>query len=66
MTNNANRPWTGPLYAADCDPRVQQQVQDRLDQWYVRDGRYRPDHPNHATYTGLADKYASEETTNDD
>ena len=65
MTNNANRPSTGPLYAADCDPRVQQKVQDRLDQWYVRDGRYRPDHPNHATYTGLADKYASEDATDD-
>lgn len=65
MTTNGDRPWNGALYSADCDPRVQQEVQDRLDQWYVRDGRYRPDHPNHATYTGLADKYASQESTDD-
>jgi hypothetical protein len=65
MSNNDLRPWNGPLYAADCDPRVQQKVQDRLDEWYVRDGRYRPDHPYHSSYTGLAAKYASEDTTDD-
>ncbi len=52
------------MYSGDCDPRVQQKVQERLDELYVRDGRYRPDHPDHATYTGLFNKYA-EEFSND-
>jgi hypothetical protein len=64
MTTNDTRPWNGALYSATCDPRVQQKVQDRLDELYVRDGRYRPDHPFHSTYTGLFAKYA-EEFTND-
>ena len=65
MTNNDVRPWNAPLHSADCDPRVQQKVQERLDEWYVRDGRYRYDQPLHSCYTGLAAKYANEDTNND-
>lgn len=52
----------------DCDPIQQQAIQDRLDRWYVKDGRYRPDHPMHALYSGLADKYmhTDSELSNDD
>jgi hypothetical protein len=64
MKINDLRAWDGPLYSETCDPRVQQKVQQRLDELYVRDGRYRPDHPNHASYTGLFAKY-QEEFSND-
>ena len=37
-----------------CDPIVQQQRQDELDQRYAEDGRHDPTHPFHAVYTGLA------------
>lgn len=67
MTADDVRPWNGPLYSEDCDPRVQAQTQARLDDLYLRDGRDRPEHPDHCTYTGLADKYGtSEDTSNDD
>lgn len=45
----------------DCDHIEQQQVQDRLDRWYEQDGRHDPSHPQHAHYTGLAEKYATSE-----
>ncbi len=45
----------------DCHPVEQQAVQERLDAWYEADGRHDPAHPNHATYTGLAAKYAEQE-----
>ena len=64
MKINDLRAWDGPLFSEVCDPRVQQKVQERLDELYVRDGRHRPDHPDHATYTGLSAKY-KEESTND-
>lgn len=44
----------------DCHPVEQQAVQERLDSWYVRDGREDPEHPQHSLYTGLAEKYAQE------
>ena len=61
MTPEKARPWNGPLYDTNCNPVEQQAVQDRLDEWYVKDGRYRPDHPMHHLYTGLADKYGAQE-----
>lgn len=45
----------------DCDPVIQQQVQDRLDRMYELDGRSDPTHPMHCLYTGLAEKFAGEE-----
>jgi hypothetical protein len=36
-----------------CDPVVQQQRQDMLDMAYLMDGRDKPDHPHHCTYTAL-------------
>ena len=41
----------------DCNHIEQNAIQERLDRWYIKDGRYRPDHPMHNLYTGLADKY---------
>lgn len=35
------------------DPHVEQRRQDYLDALYLLDGRDSPDHPHHATYTGL-------------
>jgi|GEM_PF-4205000 len=43
---------------SNCNPVEQQAIQDRLDAWYKEDGRHDPRHPAHATYTGLAAKYA--------
>lgn len=42
----------------DCNPAVQNAVQERLDAWYALDGRHNHDHPMHSLYTGLAAKYA--------
>lgn len=50
------------MHNPDCDPVEQQQVQDKLDALYERDGRHDPAHPFHASYTGLALKYAAEES----
>ena len=36
-----------------CDPIEQQARQDELDRLYELDGRNDPNHPLHATYTGL-------------
>lgn len=41
----------------DCNHIEQNAIQERLERWYIKDGRYRPDHPMHALYCGLADKY---------
>lgn len=35
------------------DPLVEQRRQNYLDALYLLDGRDAPDHPRHATYTGL-------------
>jgi len=37
----------------DCSPTEQQARQDELDRLYEQDGRNDPNHPLHATYTGL-------------
>lgn len=44
-------------FDTDCHPAEQQLVQDQLDAWYEADGRHDPSHPQHAHYTGLADKF---------
>jgi hypothetical protein len=41
----------------DCDPVEQQKVQDRLEAWYLEDGRDNPEHPLYSVYTGLAEKF---------
>lgn len=33
--------------------------QQQLETWYDQDGRHDPNHPWHATYTGLALQYAN-------
>lgn len=35
--------------------------QQRLNEWYEKDGRHDKSHPMHALYTGLADKYMNKE-----
>jgi hypothetical protein len=45
----------------DCHPAEQQARQEQLEAWYKKDGRHATDHPDHATYTGLAAKYAAQE-----
>lgn len=47
--------------SSDCNPIEQQARQDQLDALYEADGRHDPAHPDHATYTGLAAKYAQQE-----
>ena len=32
---------------------------ERIEQLYRQDGRHNPDHPWHAHYTGLAEKYGN-------
>lgn len=44
----------------NCNPIEQQKIQDRLEAWYVADGRDNPEHPLHGVYTGLADIYGQE------
>ncbi len=39
------------------DIKAMTKRQKRLDALYVKDGRYRPEHPQHGLYTGLAEKY---------
>ena len=39
----------------DCNPFIQQAVQDKLDRAYVEDGRDNPEHPLHSLYTGLSE-----------
>jgi hypothetical protein len=46
------------------DPNEEQKRQDRLDEWYEKDGRNEKDHPMHSLYTGLADKYMNKEEAN--
>lgn len=41
------------LEANPCNPVRQQLRQDLLDQLYLKAGRDRKNHPQHATYTGL-------------
>ena len=43
------------------NPVEEQKRQDQLDAWYKEDGREDKDHPMHALYTGLADKYMKKE-----
>lgn len=48
-----------PLTMVD---RIEEQKrQKRLEDWYEKDGRADKDHPLHALYTGLAEKYNNEE-----
>lgn len=42
----------------NCNPREQQARQDRLEAAYRADGRHDPAHPDHSTYTGLANSEA--------
>jgi hypothetical protein len=44
----------------NCNPIEQQKIQDRLEAWYVEDGRDNPEHPLHSFYTGLAEKFGQE------
>lgn len=46
------------------NPIEEQKRQDRLDAWYEKDGRKAKDHPMHALYTGLAEKYMNKEQKN--
>jgi len=39
----------------------QMKRQERLNEWYEKDGRHDKNHPMHALYTGLADKYMNKE-----
>ena len=39
------------------DPQYMQARQNRLEKLYIYDGRQNPDHPWHAHYTGLAEKF---------
>lgn len=45
---------------SECNPIEQQKVQERLESWYLKDGRDNPEHPLHSVYTGLAEKYGQE------
>lgn len=49
-----------PHMHPDCCPIEQDAIQQRLDGWYALDGRHNHDHPMHALYTGLAEKYAEQ------
>lgn len=42
-----------PTVEQPCDPVVQQQRQDALEQLYAADGRHDPAHPLHALFSGL-------------
>jgi hypothetical protein len=42
----------------------QQQRQERLEDWYKKDGRGSKRHPMHSLYTGLAEKYMNKEQEN--
>lgn len=46
------------------DPIEEQKRQDRLDEWYKKDGRDSKDHPMRCLYTGLADKYMNKDQKN--
>ena len=45
----------------DCNPIEQEAIQAQLDAWYDMDGRHDPSHPMHSLYTGLAEKYRTED-----
>lgn len=40
--------------------------QERLNMWYEMDGRHDKNHPMHALYTGLAEKYMDKEEVQKD
>jgi hypothetical protein len=42
----------------------EQKRQNRLEDWYQKDGRHEKSHPMHCLYTGLASKYKSEDQSN--
>ena len=44
---------TSHSFMPGCNPLVQQARQEFIDTLYAQDGRDRPDHPLHSTYTGL-------------
>ena len=45
------------------DAAYQNAVQERLERLFQIDGRSNPEHPHHATFTGLAAKYNGISTT---
>lgn len=42
------------------NPIEEQKRQERLEEWYERDGRNKKTHSMYGLYTGLADKYKNE------
>lgn len=38
-----------------------QATQNQLDAWYMEDGRDAKEHPLHSLYTGLAEKYRTQQ-----
>lgn len=49
-----------PVQRLECDPVEQQLRQDFLDHLYLKSDRSNPEHPHHATYTGLFMEFAAE------
>lgn len=43
------------------DPVEENKKQERLDRWFLQDGRDKKEHEFHMLYTGLADKYMNKE-----
>lgn len=66
MSTSDVRPWNGPLYSEDCDPRVQSKVQARLEAWYSLADRANAEPPLRSTYTGLADQFRDKGEHSDD
>lgn len=52
---------TNTTHSTMVNPVEEQKRQDQLEAWYKQDGRESKDHPMHAVYTGLADKYMKKE-----
>ncbi|MFZ9327305.1 MAG: hypothetical protein ACO24H_07620 [Polynucleobacter sp.] len=48
------------------DPIEENQKQDRLDSWFMQDGRDKKGHEFYMLYTGLADKYMNKEESSND
>jgi hypothetical protein len=48
------------------DPIEENKKQDRLDSWFLQDGRDKKGHEFYMLYTGLADKYMNKGENNND
>lgn len=65
MAGDAPRLRTGSKNSALIDmlidPIEENKKQERLDGWFLQDGRDKKGHEFYMLYTGLADKYRNEE-----